>query len=178
MAYRYKNISGTTPVKLIEKGSNLDIHCIKICNTKDSGDIKVNLYIHYNGWIEKANLSSTYRDGPTVYTTDATGKSAPSSYVHPIIAETEEEFKTTYYILKNKSVVNGVNLLLEDNILLYDIKKYDLYIALDDPASTADLILNIVGSTSSNINITSTSSSSNSTVSSSSSSGSSSGGGY
>ena len=171
MGYIYKNISGTTPVKLIKKGSNLDIHCIKVCNTKDSGDIKVNLYINYSGWVEKANLSSTYRDGPTVYTTDATGKSTPSLYVHPVIAETEEEFKTTYYILKNKSVVNGVNLLLEDNILLYDHGIYDLYISLDDTASTADLILNVVGSTSSSINITSTSSSSNSTVSSSSSAG-------
>jgi len=67
--------------------------------------------------------------------------------------------------------VNGVNLLLEDNILLYDHGIYDLYISLDDTASTADLILNVVGSTSSSINITSTSSSSNSTVSSSSSAG-------
>ena len=160
MTYIYKNITGRIPVKLLNKGTKLDLHCIKICNTAGE-TILLDLYIHYSGWREKADLDRNYiSDDRLIFTTDPTGKPVPSAYQDPAIESLIEESTATYHIFKNKPFGVGANLLLEGNILLYDQSMYDLYIALPtygDNTETIDVILNVSSSSSGNINSSSSS---------------------
>jgi hypothetical protein len=155
MGHVYKNIEGTTPVELLTN-DNSTLKSLNIVNTKASGDIKVDLYITY--YENFGDTKSPIRGEKSV---DG----------HLLEQEWDDSYETisdvnlfTYYIIKNKDIDFGTNLLLEKNELAYDTSVYDLYIALDATDSTADIILSVTSdvTTSSAPALTTTTSSSGS----------------
>jgi len=146
MGHIYKNITGTTAVNLSPSDAST-LKVLNIVNTKDSGSIKVDLYINYSDiseGLERANESRGYLP-------DHGG-----TMLEPV-----EGIIYKYYIIKNVEIPSGVSLVLEKNELAYDTSKYDLYIVLDATDSTADIILQldtgagVSGSTSTAVNLSS-----------------------
>ena len=128
MGHIYKNITGTTAVNLSPSDAST-LKVLNIVNTKDSGSIKVDLYINYSDISEGLERANESRD----YLPDHGG----------IMLEPVEGIIYKYYIIKNVEIPSGVSLVLEKNELAYDTSKYDLYIVLDATDSTADIILQL-----------------------------------
>ena len=139
MSYVYKNISGTTANRVLVRDVLYSgIKSLNIANTKAAGDIKADIYITYYKEPLERYRTVNLRDGQEIEAVTDGNDSSIISYTSSTSAASTEP---VFYIVRNKSITNGTNLLLET--LDYDTSKYDLYIKLDAEDSTADIIINV-----------------------------------
>ena len=139
MIYKYRNITNTdatllSPTAIADGGSGDIIYdSISILNTSASYNYSVDLYI---------TRTLNNKDESRQYV----GQAGPSG---------ASEFNTlgtttnTYYLIKTVKIPVGATLVLEKNDLVFDVKKYDLYIKVNDITGsgvTVDVNMNLKGS--------------------------------
>lgn len=121
MANAYQNITGNTAKQVHGIRKNINLNCIKLCNTHNSDAVVLNLYITY-----------TTRDRSS----DSRISVGDDGNWDELATVT-----TTYYILKNVHIPKGVTLVLDNKDLSFDTSKYKLYIKLDQSDSAVDVIV-------------------------------------
>ena len=121
MANAYQNITGNTATRVNSIVRNHSVNCLKLCNIHASDAVVLDLYITYT----ERDKSSDNRE----YVGD-------NGNWNPLTRLTK-----TYYILKNVSMPKGTTLVLDNKDLSFDVKRYDLYIKLDQSDSAVDIIV-------------------------------------
>jgi hypothetical protein len=121
MANAYQNIIGSTATRVNGIVRNHSVNCLKLCNIHASDAVVLDLYITYT----ERDKSSDNRQN--------IGDNGNWDALTTIT--------NTYYILKNISIPKGVTLVLDNKELSFDVKRYDLYIKLDQSDSTVDIIV-------------------------------------
>ena len=121
MANSYQNITGSTATKINGIIRNHTINCLRLCNIHASDTVVLDLYITYT----ERDKSSDNRK----YIGDKGNWDSLT------------KITKTYYILKNVSMPKGTTLVLDNKDLNFDVKRYDLYIKLDQSDSAVDVIV-------------------------------------
>ena len=139
MAKNYISVSGTTETLIYSRKSSREeydsnskwaIKSIRICNTHDADPVTINLKIthtdtesaEYEEYLRKKSQGTTI-SGFTDWT-----PVTPTS--------------TSYNILNNVVLNNGVTLVLDETDIAYDVTMYDLSITLSASDSAVDIIIN------------------------------------
>jgi len=152
MGYIYKNITGNTATEIAKKTYESKYNKISFCNVHASDAVVIDLYISRQDLQTTIDAEDIYTEIENTSEQHVDGNNSVNPYTNEADFESnrnedrsydEKTYVTrTYYILKNLTIPYGQTLILSEDDLCYNMKKYKLNLKLNNADSAVDVIIN------------------------------------